>query len=318
MVERCAALLGRPRGGAMRCRAVIDTGAPSGRAHPVLGVPFKGPLARMTHEELTGTAREFVLAFDPRDSRGALAATWRVVNENVPFSVMPDSLGCVYPLLKSLGWREVPVLRARGGAAQRLARAWKRAMDIVVAALGLVLAMPAMLVVAALIRLESPGPAIFTQERVGKNGRVFRILKFRTMVADASAAEERVTAAYAADPRFVKIACDPRLTRLGCVLRRTSIDELPQLWNILRGDMSLVGPRPSQPREVDHYEPHHFVRLLVKPGLTGMWQVSGRSEIGFEEAVELDAGYVRGWSSLLDLKILAKTGVVVLRRRGAC
>ena len=108
------------------------------------------------------------------------------------------------------------------------------------------------------------------------------------------------------------------MTRLGRILRKTSIDELPQLWNVLRGEMSLVGPRPSQPSEVEHYAPEHFTRLLVKPGVTGMWQVSGRSDLCFEDAVELDSAYVRDWSPLLDLKILVKTVAVVLRCSGAC
>jgi lipopolysaccharide/colanic/teichoic acid biosynthesis glycosyltransferase len=191
-------------------------------------------------------------------------------------------------------------------------------MDVLVAATTLLLLSPLLLLVALLIRLESPGPVIFIQERVGKNGRVFRILKFRTMVAGAQDDQATVTAGCRADPRFIKIECDPRVTRLGRILRKTSIDELPQLWNVLRGDMSLVGPRPSQPGEVEHYEPDHFTRLLVKPGVTGMWQVSGRSDLCFEDAVKLDSAYVRDWSPLLDLKILVKTVAVVLQCRGAC
>jgi len=297
---------------------VIDTGVPPGAVHPDLGVPFKGPLVNMSRRELTETADEFVLAFHPDEAPQARVATMRIVDEEMDFWVMPDSLGCVYPLLSELGWPEVPVLPPRRGVRQRLAVAWKRAMDVPIAFLGLVFAMPLMLVVALLIRLESQGPVIFIQDRVGKNGKVFRILKFRTMVADASVDEERVTTAFGADPRFVKVACDPRLTRLGSILRKTSIDELPQLWNVLRGDMSLVGPRPSQPREVAHYAPDQFTRLLVKPGVTGLWQVSGRSDLSFEEAVELDAEYVRSWGPLLDLGILARTAGAVLRRRGAC
>ncbi len=231
---------------------------------------------------------------------------------------MPESLGCVYHLLTGLGWAEVPVVHAGRGVWQALARAWKRATDVVVAALTLTLLLPLMALVALLIRLESPGPVIFTQDRVGMNGRVFRIFKFRTMVAGAHAEEAKLRAACAADPRFVKIECDPRVTRLGRVLRKTSIDELPQLWNVLRGDMSLVGPRPSQPSEVELYEPGHFTRLLVKPGVTGMWQVSGRSDLCFEDAVKLDSKYVLEWSPLLDAKIMFKTVVVVLQCRGAC
>lgn len=301
-----------------RCTVVIDTRIPSRARRESLALPVKGPLAHVTREELGEAGAEFVLAFAPDDVNHAVVATWRLIDEEMDFRVMPESLGCVYPLLKQLGWEEVPVVRTTRGAWQALAHAWKRVLDVVIAALTLALLLPLLLFVALLIRLESPGPALFTQDRVGKNGRVFRILKFRTMVAGAQDAQAAVTAGCAADPRFIKIACDPRVTRLGRILRKTSIDELPQLWNVLRGDMSLVGPRPSQPSEVEHYEPGHFTRLLVKPGVTGMWQVSGRSDLCFEDAVLLDAAYVRDWSPLLDLKILVKTVAIVLQCRGAC
>ncbi len=259
-----------------------------------------------------------MLAFGPADERQAVAAAQRLIEEGLPFRVMPETLGCVYPLLKGAGWAEVPVFPVERGLGRRAARALERVLDVAVSALVLVTALPLLLVAALVIRLESSGPVLFIQRRVGRNGREFRILKLRTMVADASAAEAKVRAEHAVDPRFVKIPCDPRLTRTGRFLRRTSIDELPQLWNVLRGEMSLVGPRPSQPQEVEHYDPNHFTRLLVKPGVTGMWQVSGRSDLGFEDAAKLDADYVRHWSLLRDLRILARTVVVVLQCRGAC
>ena len=195
---------------------------------------------------------------------------------------------------------------------------WKRASDVALAVALLVLLLPLLAVVAVLIKRDSPGPVLFSQDRIGRRGRTFRIFKFRTMVQDAHEQERHVASACAADPRFVKIDCDPRVTRLGRLLRKTSIDELPQLWNVIRGDMSFVGPRPSQPSEVAHYERDHFARLLVRPGITGMWQVSGRSDLGFEDAVALDTQYVRDWGPLLDLRILARTVLVVLNCRGAC
>ena len=297
---------------------VIDTRVPRRAAHEAHGLPVRGPLAHVSREELSGAADDFVLAFAPHDAHHAVTATWRLVDEDMQFRVMPESMGCVYHLLKGLGWEEVPVVATARGTRQALARAWKRALDVLVAATTLILLMPLLLLVSLLIRLESPGPVIFVQDRVGKYGKVFRIFKFRTMVVGAHAEEASVRADCSADPRFVKIECDPRVTRLGRILRKTSIDELPQLWNVLRGDMSLVGPRPSQPSEVEHYEPDHFTRLLVKPGVTGMWQVSGRSDVCFEDAVKLDSAYVRDWSPLLDLKILVKTVAVVLQCRGAC
>ena len=304
--------------GAGRCTVVIDTRHPSGTAYGSLGHTVTGPLADVSREELSDAADEFVLAFAPEDAHHAVTATWRLIIEEMDFSVMPESMGCVYHLLTRLGWSEVPVVRTERGVRHALARAWKRTMDVVVAAVTLSLLLPFMALVAVLIRAESPGPVIFMQDRVGKNGKIFRIRKFRTMVADAHAHEATMTADCSADPRFVKIDCDPRVTRLGRILRKTSVDELPQLWNVVCGEMSLVGPRPSQPSEVEHYEPEHFTRLLVKPGVTGMWQVSGRSDVCFEDAVKLDSAYVLEWSPLLDLKILLKTVAVVARCRGAC
>jgi exopolysaccharide biosynthesis polyprenyl glycosylphosphotransferase len=313
-----ASLLSGTAEGAGRHAVVIDTRHPGQTAPESLGIPVVGPLAHVSREELREAADEFVLAFAPEDARHAVAATWRLICDDLDFRVMPESLGCVYPLLTGLGWTEVPVVKHGRGVWHALAVVWKRVTDVLVAAMTLVLLLPLMLLVALLIRLESPGPVIFTQARVGKNGRVFLILKFRTMVADAQAVQATMTADCAADPRFIKIECDPRVTRLGRLLRKTSIDELPQLWNVLCGDMSLVGPRPSQPSEVELYEPDHFTRLLVKPGVTGMWQVSGRSDLCFEDAVKLDSAYVRDWSTVLDLKILLKTVAVVLQCRGAC
>lgn len=313
-----AALLCAAADGAGRCTVVIDTRAPSRSAHESLGLPVAAPLAHVSREELREAADEFVLAFAPEDAHHAVSAAWLLVSEDMDFRVMPEAMGCVYPLLTGLGWAEVPVVRTRHGMRHALARAWKRTMDVAISASTVALLLPFMALIALLIRVESPGPVIFTQDRVGKNGRIFRILKFRTMVAGAHAHEAKMTADCSADPRFVKIECDPRVTRLGRILRRTSVDELPQLWNVLRGEMSLVGPRPSQPSEVEHYEPDQFTRLLVKPGVTGMWQVSGRSDLCFEDAVKLDAAYVMEWSPLLDLKIMFKTVAVVLRCRGAC
>jgi len=301
-----------------RCSVVFDTRQPSLAGRESAGLRVRGPFAHLSRKELYEAADEFVLAFGPEDTHHAVTAAWRFISDGVSFRVMPQTMGCVYHLLTGLGWAEVPVVSVQRGLWQAFGRVWKRSLDVVVAALTLAVLLPLLGVVALLIRLESPGPVIFTQNRVGKNGRVFPILKFRTMVNGAQEDEARVRAECSADPRFVKIECDPRVTRLGRILRKTSIDELPQLWNVLRGDMSLVGPRPSQPSEVELYEPDQFTRLLVKPGVTGMWQVSGRSEVCFEDAVKLDSAYVRDWSPLLDLKIMAKTVAVVLQCRGAC
>jgi lipopolysaccharide/colanic/teichoic acid biosynthesis glycosyltransferase len=195
----------------------------------------------------------------------------------------------------------------------------KRSIDVVVAGLALVLCAPLMALLAILVKLDSPGPALFAQTRVGQGGRTFRMLKLRTMRDGAERERDAVAELNQHDdPRLFKIPADPRVTRLGRVIRRWSLDELPQLFNIVAGDMSLVGPRPFFESDLADYEAHHFRRLAVKPGLTGMWQVSGRSDIvDFEEVVRLDRYYIEHWSVGLDLRILARTVPTVVSRRGA-
>ena len=200
----------------------------------------------------------------------------------------------------------------------------KRAVDLIGGLGGLVLASPLMLLLAAAIKLDSPGPAIFGQERIGSGGRRFRVLKFRTMRHGASDAAHRElirrlqadeVAPLPPSPVY-KLVDDDRVTRVGRWLRRTSLDELPQLFNVLRGQMSLVGPRPPVPYEFEGYDHWQFDRLQVKPGITGLWQVSGRSRVSFRQMCELDVEYVRRWSLWLDLQILLKTIPVVLFNSG--
>ena len=185
--------------------------------------------------------------------------------------------------------------------------ALKRAADLLFATLLLVLTLPLMLVMALLIKLDSSGPAVFRQTRVGRGGRPFTVFKFRTMHQDAEQRQEELTGLNEASGPLFKIKQDPRRTRLGRFLRRTSIDELPQLYNVLRGEMSMIGPRPALPSEVQQYQAWHMKRLETWPGLTGLWQVSGRSELSFDEMVLLDIYYIENWSPLLDLKIALKT-----------
>ncbi|HEX7119988.1 MAG TPA: exopolysaccharide biosynthesis polyprenyl glycosylphosphotransferase [Longimicrobiales bacterium] len=212
-----------------------------------------------------------------------------------------------------------PVIECRPARLTLPRMALKRAMDVAFAAVALLLISPLLAMIAVAIRLDSAGPVLFGQLRVGVGGKPFRMWKFRTMVPDA----DRMKPALAylnesGDPRLFKISHDPRVTRVGRWLRRTSLDELPQLINVLRGEMSLVGPRPFFPEDVKHYEPHHLERLTVLPGITGLWQVSGRSDVrDFEAVVNLDREYIRRWSLLLDLRILARTIPAVLRRDGA-
>ena len=193
----------------------------------------------------------------------------------------------------------------------------KRGIDIVGASVMLLLAAPVMLTTALAIRITSPGAALFHQVRSSRHGRRFRMYKFRSMVADAEAQRAGLQSQNEVEGPVFKIERDPRITRVGRFIRRTSIDELPQLLNVLSGDMSLVGPRPPLPSEVEQYESWHRRRLAVKPGLTGLWQVSGRNRIGFTERVELDLRYIDQWSLWLDLKILVRTVPVVLLGTGS-
>lgn len=195
----------------------------------------------------------------------------------------------------------------------------KRMVDVAGVLVGLVVGAPVLLLIALAIRLTSRGPVLFRQTRVGLGGDSFTLLKFRTMVADAEARLPALGAAnqYARDPLF-KMKGDPRHTTVGRFLRRSSLDELPQLINVMRGEMSLVGPRPALPSEVSRYRPHHFVRFEVLPGITGPWQVSGRNAItDFEAVVRLEASYIRGWTVWRDLSILARTVPAVLSMKGA-
>lgn len=193
----------------------------------------------------------------------------------------------------------------------------KRALDLVMATLGLISTAPIWLAIVIAIKLDSPGPAIFVQERVGLNGRRFRFYKFRSMHVDAERRLAELRAQNEVDGPVFKMRKDPRISKVGAFLRRTSLDELPQLLNVLKGDMSMVGPRPPLPREVEKYRPSDIVRLSVKPGLTCLWQIRGRSTLGFETWMEYDREYISNLSLRLDLSILVRTVWAVLSCRGA-
>jgi len=190
----------------------------------------------------------------------------------------------------------------------------KRVFDLLLSGVALVHSAPIWALVALLIKLDSRGPVFFTQARVGRGGRVFRIIKLRTMVDGAEAKrEELLSQSVYGDARLFKMPSDPRMTRLGRWLRQTSLDELPQLLNVLKGDMSLVGPRPCIRYETENFAPHHFERFLVQPGMTGLWQVTARARSTFGEALDMDVAYARGWSLGLDLRLLCRTPLAVLR-----
>jgi len=194
----------------------------------------------------------------------------------------------------------------------------KRAIDLALGTLALVLTAPVFLLVALAIKLDSPGPVFFKQVRAGVGGRLFRMWKFRSMYVDAEEREKEFAHLNIYEGGTFKIRDDPRVTRVGRILRRTSLDELPQLLNVLQGEMSLVGPRPALVGDLKRYKPHHYERLSVVPGMTGPWQVGGRNLItDFETILEMERGYIRNWSLALDAKILLRTVAVVVRGEGA-
>ena len=200
---------------------------------------------------------------------------------------------------------------------RRAAEAAQRGLDLLLAGVLLLLLLPLFALLALLVRLDTPGPVLFVQSRVGRDGHEFPFFKFRSMVHDAEAKRRALEAMNERTGPVFKMRDDPRVTRMGRLLRRTSLDELPQLLNVLRGDMSLVGPRPALPREVAQYTPRQRQRLCVTPGVTGLWQVSGRAELGFEQSVELDLFYVQNQSLWLYLRILCLTVPAVVTGRGA-
>ncbi|MBI5093593.1 MAG: sugar transferase [Candidatus Hydrogenedentes bacterium] len=286
-----------------------------------------GPLASIRELINKHDLGEIILAVDPShlsaDQRLDLAQTcWQMGAE---LKMVPP----FYPFFHTRTLSEtlggIPLLQVeRVGLYATIPQVIKRAADIAISLCALVAASPILLAATILIKLDSPGPVLFVQQRVGLNGRTFRMFKFRSMKTgnDPKKHEEYLKKlikegqSHAVDengkPVF-KIANDPRITRVGRIIRKTSIDELPQLFNVLNGTMSLVGPRPPLPYEVAVYEDWHMKRLNIRPGCTGLWQVSGRSRLSFEEMVRLDIRYIEQWSPWLDLKILLKTVPVLLK-----
>lgn len=193
----------------------------------------------------------------------------------------------------------------------------KRIIDIMGSLIGLILLSPLLVIIGVLIKVESKGPIIFSQDRIGKNGKVFRMYKLRSMVANAEELKEKLMNENEMSGPMFKIKDDPRITKVGKFIRKTSIDELPQLFNVLKGDMSLVGPRPSLPNEVLEFEPWMNKRLMVKPGLTCYWQVMGRNNIDFQQWMLLDIKYVETRSIIVDIKLIIKTFFVLFGDKNA-
>lgn len=211
----------------------------------------------------------------------------------------------------------IPLIGVRQPTFSPVNDALQRAFDLVVAIPISLLTLPIVLIAALAIRLDSPGNPIFSQPRAGKNGRPFKFYKLRSMVADAEQKRDELLGMNEADGPLFKIKNDPRTTRVGRIIRKLSLDELPQFWNVLKGDMRVVGPRPALLSEVAHYNDWQRERLRVKPGITGLWQISGRSELTFDEMCLLDVYYIENWSLAMDLKVALKTVPYLLSARGA-
>jgi exopolysaccharide biosynthesis polyprenyl glycosylphosphotransferase len=243
--------------------------------------------------------------------------SWQLEGTGIELLVAPGLIEVAGPRLHIRPLEGLPLLSVEQPRFEGWRRVVKGGIDRAVAGFALVVLAPVLLAIAAAVKLTSAGPVLYRQERVGVNGRAFTMLKFRSMVVDADRQVDALRAENISDGLLFKMRVDPRVTPVGRVLRRLSLDELPQLLNVLGGSMSLVGPRPPLPGEVARYDTSVSRRLLVKPGLTGLWQISGRSDLPWEEAVRLDLRYVENWSLAMDLLILAKTARAVLSTSGA-
>ena len=231
-------------------------------------------------------------------------------------SLLPAQVDAIGPSVEVDDIEGITVLGLNPLTLSRSSRFLKRAMDVVGAMVGLLLLSPLIALVAIAVKLDSRGSVLFKQRRIGRKGRIFRVLKFRSMVPGAERQVEELLE-RSEDPNWLKLDHDPRITRVGRVLRLTSLDELPQLWNVLRGDMSLVGPRPLIETEDATVRGWARTRLDLAPGITGLWQVLGRTSTPFDEMVKLDYLYVTNWSLWLDVKLLLRTCLVIVHRRGA-
>lgn len=249
--------------------------------------------------------------------RKVVSITAQCEREHVNLRIVPDIFQMTLTHLDVEDLGGIPMIGVREITISTGERLFKRSMDVVISLIGLVLLLPIFVLIALAIRLDSPGPIFFRQVRVGKGEHLFTVFKFRSMYEGAEDERERLQEHNEADGPLFKMRNDPRVTRVGRFLRRMSLDEFPQFLNVLMGHMSLVGPRPAPPSEVERYLPWHRRRLAVSPGMTGLWQVSGRSELTFDEMVLLDLYYIEHWSPLLDLQLLIRTVPKVLFGQGA-
>ena len=286
--------------------------SPNGLELPVLGSLRDLPsvLARDRIDELIVTDSDF-------SDRELLEIVSQAHRRGVQVLIAPKATELLTQRADFVPGQGVPLFELRPPAFIGIDWFVKRTFDLVVSGLVLLAGLPLWLAVAAAVKLTSPGPVLYRDRRIGLGEREFGMLKFRTMYADAAGRQAELEGSNEADGPLFKIRQDPRVTPVGAVLRRFSLDEVPQLWNVLRGEMSLVGPRPLPLRDYTRLESWHRKRYLVLPGVTGLWQISGRSNLGFDDLVRLDFYYLENWSIWLDISILVKTIPAVMRGKGA-
>ncbi len=286
---------------------ILDNERPLG--HGVIG--RVSDLARLAR---TGFVDAVILA-GPHDRNLTLQVLQEARRLRLDVEIVPDLFGC-RPGAEVERVGDLPVISLHAERLPAAGLALKRAVDVVAAGFALAALSPLLMAISALIKLDSPGPVLYRAQRVGRKGRLFRCFKFRTMVSNAEDLKAGLRQNNQRSGPFFKIVGDPRVTHTGRFLRRYSLDELPQLWNVLRGEMSLVGPRPHPVDDFAAYEIGHLARLDVIPGITGLWQVTARRDPSFERGMELDREYIRTWSLSTDLRILLKTVLAVLRGSG--
>lgn len=296
--------------------ALTEHGAPTTELRP--GIPVLGDYSSLDRVLMEARADTVVFTgADTIDPRGMRELGWQLETTSTNLVVAPALTDVAGPRIHARPVAGLPLIQVDYPEFSGRKYAAKRAFDLVVASLALVLLSPVFLLIAMLVRRDSSGPAIFSQERVGLNGERFRMLKFRSMVVDAEAQLPTLLDSSDGNGVLFKMRTDPRVTRIGAFLRRYSLDELPQLVNVLKGDMSLVGPRPPLAAEVERYDDWARRRLLVRPGITGLWQTQGRSDLSWDDSVRLDLYYVENWSLTGDVIILYRTARAVMRAQGA-
>ncbi|MFV9504567.1 MAG: sugar transferase [Oscillochloridaceae bacterium umkhey_bin13] len=284
---------------------------------PEAALAYLGDLSRLPHTIATHQIDEAIFALPPQQAERVAALSLELLKQPVMLHMLPSVLDLTFARTPVTVIGGIPLISLRESALTPGQRALKRMFDIVTSLVLIGLFSPILALIALLIKLESPGPIFFFQERIGEHGRRFRMIKFRSMYADADRRWHKVARRDETGRLIHKMSNDPRVTRVGRKLRRTSLDELPQLFNVLRGEMSLVGPRPEMPYIAAEYEPWQWQRFRVPPGMTGWWQVNGRSDRPMHLNTEDDLYYIQNYSFWLDLRILFKTLIVVWQGHGA-